>query len=79
MKPEQIEFLALIENSEPCISRPEACDWMPHALKVIHLVPEMMSKEDAAAAFLRWLDKEPSHEHDGVMLDILTRGSILKT
>ena len=68
----QLEFIALVEVCEPRSKSPG--DWTRHAMKVIHLVPEKMSPEEAAAAFVRWLYDEPPHEQDGGILKILTDG-----
>jgi hypothetical protein len=69
MTGQQLEFLSLVEACEP------SADWMPGAMKVSHLVPDELSAEDAAAAFVRWLYKEPPQERDSAMRKILTRGS----
>ena len=69
LTPEQTVFLHQVENQVAVRSSP--VDWLPHALKVVHLVPDQMCAEAATLVFCRWLFGKPPHEHDGMMRDIL--------
>ena len=66
----QVEFLALVEEQTERQEYPS--DWLPDAMKVIHLVPVEMQPDAAALVFCRWLFGKPPNLHDFMMREILT-------
>src|SRR5688572_8023135 len=65
----QVEFLALIEQRAKKLN--DSSDWLPQAMKVIHLVPDTYRPDAASLVFCRWLLNEEPHVHDVLMLRLL--------
>ena len=67
MSAEHVQFLRLIEAEAR--ERGDFTNWVPDAIKMRRFIPEALSPEEAAAVFIRWLFREPSHERDGALLE----------
>ena len=60
MNPDQLLFLAIVEQAEKAGKLP--ADWLQESLKVMQLVPDEMSADEAALAFVEWISSEPRSE-----------------
>ena len=66
MNSEQLVFVGLVEDE--VTRRGVVFDWLPEALKVIHLIPDQLPAEAAAPGFCRWLFKDPGDPADNAIM-----------
>jgi hypothetical protein len=69
MSAPQVEFIALVEAT--VARQGYSGEWLPDAMKVIHLVPHAYQPPAASSIFCRWLFKQEAHILDALMLRIL--------